>query len=307
MKDTTCFPERSLHTEADFTRFTERTKSREDSIVKFTLYRPVEFEYWRTSDITQLQSQLWKNKLDIGHPLSRLHNLYWNNPEMVPETHSFSSPSCTECYDVYSFDIESLPYLENTSGRMLVKEEYSRVQAKIDEYYMVHVSSEDPTPGGVQLVAIGQSKPSLQLLYGTLETMKKCRPVLLFYLEIGYFFCAEGVFAVPPRIIGRDYRTVTQFREPPFTSQQKIVAFIECRDPRMFPPVALVESPFFPVYAATVTAQGYHQCEGWARNLETETIKVTPWTRAQLDILNQLQAPKVQGYLDSRFASLMIR
>ncbi|KAJ7596001.1 hypothetical protein C8J56DRAFT_923779, partial [Mycena floridula] len=269
--------------------FLQRVATRSLSIIEFDFFAyslptfESEFEFWTSSDVAQLKDQLYQNKLPPHHPLSQLYQTYWNKPDMVPHVDSLALGS--ETYQVYNFDIQSLPYLEKTNGRMLVRPEYSHIQASLEELHLRHVSTQR---GTTVVILVGQEDPCLQLLYGTLETIKKGQQALLYYHDVGYFFCQHGVFAASPEFLS-NLGDCQQLVLPPFSAEMKIMSFIDQGvDPALPPPSQLTFeiSPFFPILAVSPAHEEYHTGHRWFKSVsKVSYIQIPSWTAGELDIL----------------------
>ncbi|KAJ7595537.1 hypothetical protein C8J56DRAFT_385132 [Mycena floridula] len=291
MLDVTSSTHFLLSTNIDYGFFLERVANRSLSIIEFDFFPhspPIldsEFEYWTSSDVAELK-ELYRNKLPPDHPLSKLHEIYWNKPDTIPQTHSMTLGS--ENHQVHTFDIQSLPYLEETNGRMLIRPEYLRIQTAPEKLHWEHVST---LRGPSAVILVGQDQPSFQLLYGTLETIKKGRQALLYYQDVGYFFCEHGVFAASPNFLDH-FGDCQQVTIPPFNAEMKMMAFIDHGvDPTVPPPLCLTHyaCPFFPVVALSPALEQYHKVHRWCRHISNlSQLELHSWTQGELEMLTQL-------------------
>ncbi|KAJ7591555.1 hypothetical protein C8J56DRAFT_935850 [Mycena floridula] len=273
-----------LETQSDFDIFRDILFESESQagVVKFQFFTLPSMEPETTPSFVVNSSQLAQNQLPDDHPLSTLWKRYWNQPNVVAQIDSVDLSFRLESHKIHTLDIENLPFLGEgmaTKGRMLVRPKTLDIQSRIEKAYAERESSWHQ-PGGVVLVA--QTRPSLQLLYSTLESLKQGRPTVLYYRHVGFFFCPQGVFAASEDML-RDLNNIDQFSEPPFSAgPTAIMAFIDHEsDPAIPPPEVFLHHPFFPVYSVVRREEGYR----YFFSFGAKVIKVEPWTSREFEIM----------------------
>ncbi|KAJ7591553.1 hypothetical protein C8J56DRAFT_935840 [Mycena floridula] len=285
-----------LENESDYAIFCDILDDTQAATVTFEVCKP-RLEPYLGPGLVGLKLHLCENRLPDDHPLSTLWKRFWNHPNAVPRI-EFAS-FAMESYKVYAFDIKNLPFLEDTDGKMLVRPQNSEIQSIIEAAYAKWDGSRSSRGAmllgqaskslrSLYIFAVNLSTgPALPLIYGTLEALKKGQAVVLYYREVGYFFCPQGVFAASEEMLSNSDNNV-QFSEPPFSDHTKILAFADYHvNPDIPPPAGLGQPPFFPVYVAASPSSklGFQ----WTLASGPKKVKVPPWTSNERCVLVMLQ------------------